>query len=186
MAGDRTRDRKVGDATLERIDDLAGGWSVKDSADPAPEESSSAITRKKRKSMPPPPPPGRKKRATGSPPPPPGRKKRATGPPPPPAGRKKNEDRARPSEPPASAVDLAPVAGEIRATLAPLPGRETPRSNVIEAASDREDDEATVHQPPGSGEYPSNRGRKVSNTTGTLRVMPTLPRRGGLLGDIVY
>src|SRR5687768_3383304 len=29
MASDRSRGRKVGDATMERIDDLAGGWAVK-------------------------------------------------------------------------------------------------------------------------------------------------------------
>jgi hypothetical protein len=176
MASDRPRDRKVGDATLERIDDLAGGWSVKgaERPEPAVEEPAapegSSVMRKKRKSLPPPPPPGRKK-AVSAPPPPPARSKRPTGPPPPPPGRKKRESEA---------AELAPVAGEIGTT----PAKATPQP--IEAAADRAE-EATVHTPPGSGEFPSEPGRKkVGNTTGTLRVLPTLPRRRGLLGDIQY
>jgi len=178
MASDRSRGRKVGDATMERIDDLAGGWAVKQDRTEPVEKTSEAdangtgnvpkaaegsdVIRAKRPSAPPPPPPGRKKRPSMPPPPPPGRKQRLTGPPPPPPGRKKVESSPEPAAQPPM------VAG------------------FIDSADDRDEEEVTVHQPFGSGEQASERGRKVGNTTGTLRVLPTLPRRRGVLGDIMY
>ena len=190
MASDRSRGRKVGDATMERIDDLAGGWAVKQERTEPMDKTSepeargtgevpkaaegSDIIRTKRASGPPPPPPGRKKPASSPTPPPPssGRKKRMTGPPPPPPGRKKAGSAAPPpppAPPPEPAAQPPIVAG------------------FIDSADDRDDEEATVHQPLGkTGEHPSESGRKVNNTTGTLRVLPTLPRRRGILGDILY
>ncbi len=201
MASDRSRGRKVGDATMERIDDLAGGWAVKQDKtepidkldqfeeigeDPPPAPSArgtgdvpksaegSDVIRPAASS--PPPPPGRKKRPTGPPPPPPGRKKAMTGPPPPPPGRKKMASAALPlppepaQPPPEPAVQPPMVAG------------------FIDSADDRAEEEVTLHSPPGGApaEPRSERGRKVGNTTGTLRVLPTLPRRRGLVGDMLY
>ena len=193
MASDRSRGRKVGDATMERIDDLAGGWAVKqDKTEPIDkldqfeeigEEPAAAPSARGTGDVPkaaegsdvirpaassPPPPPGRKKRPTGPPPPPPGRKKGLTGPPPPPPGRKKQASAAPPLPEPALQPPI--VAG------------------FIDSADDREEEEATLHSPPGGApaESRSERGRKVGNTTGTLRVLPTLPRRRGLVGDILY
>ena len=200
MASDRSRGRKVGDATMERIDDLAGGWAVKqDRTDPiekfeeigeepppaargtgdVPKAAEGSDVIRPAASSPPPP-PGRKKRPTGPPPPPPGRKKRLTGPPPPPPGRKKSTSTAPPHRP------------EL-----PLPPDRPPRpepvaqppivAGFIDSADDR-DDEETLHQPPVvSNQFSSEPGRKVgNNTTGTLRVLPSLPRRRGLIGDILY
>jgi hypothetical protein len=202
MASDRSRGRKVGDATMERIDDLAGGWAVKQERTEPVEKTSEAEARgtgnvpksaegsdvirsprtvssrtsnqimdddpvglTKRPSAPQPP-PGRKKRPTAPPPPPPGRKKRLSGPPPPPPGRKKEI-----SPPPA----------------APEPVAQPPMvAGFIDSADDGDDEEVTVHQPPVAGDHPSEPGRKVGNTTGTLRVLPTLPRRRGVLGDVLY
>ena len=185
MASDGSRGRKVGDATMERIDDLAGGWAVKqDKTEPVdtieaeellpaargtgdvPKAAEGSDVIRPAASSPPPPPPGRKKRPTGPPPPPPGRKKRMTGPPPPPPGRAKPASRP----PPEPAAQPPIVAG------------------FIDSADDRDDEEATVHQPPGAspGE-PSGRRRKIgTSTTGTLRVLPSLPRRRGVLGDVLY
>src|SRR5262245_38943715 len=168
MASDRSRGRKVGDATMERIDDLAGGWAVKQERTEPVEKTSEAeargtgnlpksaegsdVIRTKRPSAPPPP-PGRKKRPTAPPPPPPGRKKRLSGPPPPPPGRKKEI-----SSPPPEPVAQPPMV-----------------AGFIDSADAGDDEEVTVHQPPTTGELPSERGRKVGNTTGTLRVAPALP-----------
>ena len=187
MASDRSKGRKVGDATMERIDDLAGGWAVKqDKTDelekfeeigeePAPSARGTGDVPKAAEgsdvlrpaaSSPPPPPPGRKKRPTGPPPPPPGRKKGLTGPPPPPPGRKK-------------AVSSAPH---------PEPAAQPPIvAGFIDSADDRDDEEATVHTPPGRAQgEAADRKRKIGTTTGTLRVLPTLPRRRGLVGDVLY
>ena len=59
-------------------------------------------------------------------------------------------------------------------------------AGFIDSADDGDDQEVTVHQPPVAGDHPSEPGRKVGNTTGTLRVLPTLPRRRGVLGDVLY
>ncbi len=190
MASDRSRGRKVGDATMERIDDLAGGWAVKQDKtepietfeeigeEPAPSARGTGDVPKSAEgsdvirpagSSPPPPPPGRKKRPTGPPPPPPGRKSRLTGPPPPPPGRKKVVS-SPPPPPPEPAAQPPIVAG------------------FIDSADDR-DEEETVHQPPGAAPAQaatSGRRRTVGVTTGTLRVLPSLPRRRGLIGDVLY
>jgi hypothetical protein len=59
---------------------------------------------------------------------------------------------------------------------------------VIEARSDRAAD-ATVLEPPGSGAYAVARAdaaRMAGSTTAVLRLPPTLPRRRGPLGDVLY
>jgi hypothetical protein len=59
---------------------------------------------------------------------------------------------------------------------------------VIEARTDRGGDE-TVLEPPGSGAYAVARAdaaRKAGSTTAVLRLPPTLPRRRGPLGDVLY
>jgi hypothetical protein len=81
------------------------------------------------------------------------------------------------------------------------PRIELPVSEVlyaIEASQGRSDDEATLMSAPSAPSTPgqvishpgggagSERGRKVPNTTGTLRLPVQLPRRRGVLGDIGY
>lgn len=148
-------------------------------------------------SSPPPPPPGRKK-AGSMPPPVPGRAKRdsplplpppeassapvpqrlpaqRSGPssPPPPPPRTK---RSRPSSPPPTERDaeLEPVAGVIEPTV----------------GVDREQEDQTQLAPPVErrevAEGKPSRRRQIGQSTGSLRLPETLPRRRGPLGDMAY
>jgi len=228
MSSSDSRDRRVGDATMGRIDDLAGGWSVKGPAGAGKDAATEPIERadleeilaeaatrgekekaspaagpgaparqvegsRARRPSPPPPPKARGSRPSAPPPPPPGRKARSTGPPPPPPGRKKGPTAPPPAPPPGA---LAAAAGAVPPTP-PAARRPDPApvSGVIEASEPaRAGDDATVLSPPGatpsgSGVHapPGERARRVANTTGAaLRLPPTLPRRSGVLGDMLY
>jgi len=201
-------DKRAGDATLSRIDELADGWGGKaasataaagdDSATEPVEKVSAADLgsgspgpgRPKRPTMPPPPPPGRRKspapppapasarRKSSStapapprtkapstaPPPLPRAKRPSAGPPPPPPGRR---------ESPAVEAELAPVAGIIESTNGPREDEET------QLAPPKE-------RPQLAGDDAPLRRRRVGNNTGSLRLPETLPRRPGLVGDMLY
>ncbi len=151
----------MGDATRQRIDDLAEGWSVKDGEDAeqasprAKPVSAPPPPRAKRPSAPPPP-PGAKR--TSAPPPPP-RPKRASAPPPAPRAKRAS---AVPPQPPE--IDTVP----------------TPKHDLVIGSADVPDD-ATVLQTPESMSFVVNEGQ-----AGQVRQRPSLPRKRGIFGDIRY
>jgi predicted nucleic acid-binding Zn-ribbon protein len=208
---DSERDRRrLGDATRQRIDDLADGWSVPgarkasdDDRDAATEEVEKVpeellaeasrddlpvdapTARPKRTSSPPPPPPARAKRTSSPPPPPPARAKRTSSPPPPPPARSKRSSAPPPPpppRPPAVVVDDEPGEIELDRNDDALT-EPVERSEAIEVASS--DDDAIGDDDATRFEPPGSQAG-ASAASGQLRRPQVLPRRRGPIGDVGY
>ncbi|HWM86632.1 MAG TPA: hypothetical protein VNO33_12360 [Kofleriaceae bacterium] len=250
MAGGSPDDKRVGDATLQRIDDLAGGWSVPKRArredEPterpgapageAPKATGSAAGEKARASKKKPRDKTRAKgkergktsaarRTLGDPSAPPlPRAPRGTEQPPEGPGRQAIEDddddddraateisdrartRAMSDRIATEVSDRAAtrliadraeteistdhaatlIYGERGSTELDHPSLEDAPPGDGPPANNRDE---TMLEPPGSGAYAVARAdaaRKAGSTTAVLRLPPTLPRRRGVLGDLLY
>ncbi len=182
---DKSR-RRAGDETRQRVDELAGGWSLPGRAgqvadpDASIEPESANGTPVPRKSSatpvspaagaPPPPPPARAKRASATPPPPP------------------RSRSAPPSTPPPRAPAPPPSAD---ATTRDVPrfddtGLRAPSAADRPATDDEPRGDATRLDPPRRHEPGSPSRRGSLGTTGSIRALASLPRRRGLGGDLRY
>jgi len=195
MSKGRRDPRDMGDATRQRIEDLAEGWDVPAGTTDEPSTPATPPPREPPeddpvKAKPPKPPPARAKRASAPPPPPPARAKRTSAPPPPPPPpppRAKRASAPPPPPPPAARPATPPV--EVNDTVP------TPRQDItidsstddkqditIDSSAGGDRDDKTVLQSSDAVSFINANEQKV----GHLRKRPTLRRKRGPVGDVRY
>lgn len=176
----------MGDATRQRVDELADGWKVPKSPGNPPEKSPDAHTAETArvpKSEPEPdPPPTRAKRAS-VPPPPPGssaRAKRDSVPPPTPVPAPRSK---RSSVPPPAPGSAARAKRDSIPPPAPPPRSAKP---ITEPSAEPSDDDESERDDPTRIEQPGDGPRLSGGAGGQLRRPQVVPRQRGLGGDVRY